>query len=134
MWGFAPFYILDNYVIDVRNLSAAREWYKEKLGLQEIHDRKEDDSGRPFADVCLFRSRESKSREKVGVCSLIELEPGTSPEKRHVIFYASHLEKVQKWLADRGVAIEAITNDSGGNRFFRFFDLDDNPIEVCVEP
>jgi catechol 2,3-dioxygenase-like lactoylglutathione lyase family enzyme len=126
MWGAPPFWIADNYAIDVRNLAAAREWYKEKLALREIHDRKEDDSGRPFADVCV--SKEG------GMCSLIELVPGAAPKGQHVIFYAKNLEKAQKWLTDRGVASEGITADSGGNRFFRFFDLDGNAIEVCVEP
>jgi hypothetical protein len=55
MWGGPPFFIPDNCTVDVRNLAAAREWYKEKLGLREAHDRTEDDSGRPFADLCIPR-------------------------------------------------------------------------------
>lgn len=129
MWGGPPFWIADSCAVDVRNVTAARGWYKEKLGLQEIHDRKEDDSGRPFADVCL-----PASRGMAGVCSLVKLEPGAVPSKQHVVFYTKKLEKAQQWLSDRGVATEAITADSGGNRFFRFFDLDGNAIEVCVEP
>ena len=126
MWGGPPFSIADNCAIDVRNVAAAREWYREKLGLREIHDRKEDDSGRPFADVCVSKD--------AGVCSLVELEPGASPGSPHVIFYAKDLEKARKWLIDRGVATEGITSDGGGNRLFRFFDLDSNAVEVCVEP
>jgi catechol 2,3-dioxygenase-like lactoylglutathione lyase family enzyme len=57
MWAGPSFWIADNCAIDVRNVVAARSWYKEKLGLREIHDRKEDDSGRPFADVCVSASR-----------------------------------------------------------------------------
>ena len=129
MWGGPPFWIADNCAVDVRNLTAALGWYKEKLGLREIHDRKEDDSGRPFADVCF-----SASRGMAGICSLVELEPGAAPSRQHVIFYAKKLEKARQWLIDRAVATEAITADSGGNFFFRFFDLDGNPIEVCVEP
>lgn len=129
MWGGPPFWIADNCAVDVRSIAAALEWYKEKLDLREIHDRKEDDSGRPFADVCVFRSR-----GMAGVCSLVELEPGAAPSKQHVIFYTKQLEKARQWLIDRGVPTEAIMADSGGNRFFRFFDLDDNAIEVCIEP
>jgi hypothetical protein len=33
MSGGPPFWIPDNYAIDVRNLAAARDRYKEKLGL-----------------------------------------------------------------------------------------------------
>lgn len=126
MWGGPPFSIPDNYAVDVRDLASARDWYKDKLGLREIHDRREDDSGRPFADVCVSKGS--------GVCSLVELEPGMAPDKRHVIFYAKNLEKAQQWLADRGVTTESITADAGGNRLFRFLDLDGNPIEVCIEP
>lgn len=126
MWGAPPFWIPDNCAIDVRNLVAAREWYKEKLGFRESHDRKEDDSGQLFADVAI--SKDS------AVCSLIELKSGAAPSKQHVIFYAKKLEKAHQWLVDRGIATEEITADSGGNRFFRFFDLDNNAIEVCVEP
>lgn len=129
MWGGPPFWIADNCAVDVRSVSAARDWYKEKLGLRDIQYRKEDDSGRPFADVGL-----SASRGMAGVCSLVELEPGAAPSKQHVVFYTKKLEKAQQWLSERGVATEAITTDSGGNRFFRFLDLDGNAIEVCVEP
>lgn len=73
MWGTPPFWIADGCAVDVRNLAAARDWYKE-LGLREIHDRKEDDSGRPFADVGI--SKDS------AVCSLVELESGAAPSKQ----------------------------------------------------
>ena len=127
MWGSPPFFMPDSCVVDVRNLGAARDWYKEKLSLQESHDRQEDDSGRPFADLCLSKHDEA-------CFSLIELEPGASPEKRHNVVYAKKLEKALEWFAERGVSVEAITTDSGGNRYFRFYDLDGNAIEVCVEP
>ena len=51
MWGKPPFSITDNCAIDVKNLAAAREWYKEKLALREAKNDREDDSGRPFADL-----------------------------------------------------------------------------------
>ena len=127
MRGSPPFFIPDSCVVDVRNLAAARNWYKEKLSLQESYDRREDDSGRPFADLCL-------SKHDTACFSLVELEPGASPENRHNILYSKKLEKALQWLAARGVSVEAITTDSGGNRLFRFYDLDENAIEVCVEP
>jgi catechol 2,3-dioxygenase-like lactoylglutathione lyase family enzyme len=127
MWGSPPFFIPDNCTVDVRNLAAAREWYKEKLGLRESHDRTEDDSGRPFADLCV-------SKSDGAFVSLVELEPGAAPGKQHAIFYAKKLEKAHEWLAQRGVTVESMAVDSGGNHFFRFRDLEGNAIEVCVEP
>jgi catechol 2,3-dioxygenase-like lactoylglutathione lyase family enzyme len=126
MWGKPPFFISDNYAVDVRNLSAAREWYKEKLGLRNVKTDREEDSGRPFADL-------STSNNDTFL-SLVELAPGVSAGNQHVIFFARNLEKAHQWLMERGVIVEPITADSGGNRFFRFQDLEGTKIEVCIEP
>jgi catechol 2,3-dioxygenase-like lactoylglutathione lyase family enzyme len=126
MWGKPPFTFADNNAIDVRNLAAAREWYKEKLGLHEAHSDRVDDSGRPFADLHVSGDDT--------FLSLVELEPGASRQNGHVIFFAANLEKAHQWLAGRGVTVEPTTTDSGGNRLFRFRDLEGNTIEVCVEP
>jgi catechol 2,3-dioxygenase-like lactoylglutathione lyase family enzyme len=126
MWGKPPFSIPDDYAIDVHNLIDMREWYKEKLGLRETNTHREEDSGRPFVDLHISNDET--------FLSLVELPAGTTAEKTHVIFYARHLEKAHEWLAGRGVFVEPITTDSGGNRLFRFHDLEGNNIEVCVEP
>jgi catechol 2,3-dioxygenase-like lactoylglutathione lyase family enzyme len=126
MWGRPPFSIADNCAIDVRNLAASREWYKETLGLREVPDDREEDSGRPFVDLRIANDN--------AFISLLELKPGTSAEGGHVILFAKNLEKAQQWLAGRQVFVEPITTDSGGNRFFRFQDLEGNKIEVCIEP
>jgi catechol 2,3-dioxygenase-like lactoylglutathione lyase family enzyme len=125
VWGKPPFSIPDNYAIDVRNLTAVRDWYKEKLGLREADDDREEDSGRPFVDLHISNNE--------AFLSLVELPPGASAETRHVIFFAKNLRKAHEWLAERGVLVEPITTDSGGNRLFRFQDLEGNTIEVCVE-
>ena len=126
MWGKPPFSIADNCAIDVRNLSASREWYEKTLGLREAPDDREEDSGRPFVDLHIASDDT--------FISLVELKPGASVDNRHVIFYAKNLEKAQQWLVGREVFVEPITTDSGGNRFFRFQDLEGNKIEVCIEP
>jgi catechol 2,3-dioxygenase-like lactoylglutathione lyase family enzyme len=126
MWGKPPFYISDNCAMDVRNLAAAHDWYTAKLGLRDVETDRKDDSGRPFADLTI-------SNDEIFL-SLVELAPGASAEKQHVIFFAGNLEKAQEWLTKRGVIVEPITTDSGGNRFFQFQDLEGNKIEVCVEP
>ena len=126
MWGKPPFSIADNCAVDVRNLAAACDWYKEKLGFHEADTDREEDSGRPFKDLCLSSDDT--------FLSLVELEPGAFPERQHVIFYAKNLQKAHQWLTGRGVAVQPATADSGGNRFFKFQDLEGNAIEVCVEP
>ena len=126
MWGKPPFSIADNCAVDVRNLAAACDWYKEKLGFHEADTDREEDSGRPFKDLCISSDDT--------FLSLVELEPGAFPERQHVIFYAKNLEKAHQWLKGRGVAVQPATADSGGNRFFKFQDLEGNAIEVCFEP
>lgn len=126
MWGKPPIVISDNCALDVRGLNALREWYKDKLSMSDSRAKREDDSGRPFADLIISNNGT--------ILTLVELAPGAHPEKQHVIFFAKNLEKARKWLADRGVAVESVTTDSGGNHLLRFHDLEGNAIEVCVEP
>src|ERR1700688_2447364 len=128
MWGKHPFWISDNCVIEVRNLGAARDWYKKTFGLREASGEREreDDSGRPFVDLRVSNDDTS--------LTLIERGAGASAPSEHVIFFAKNLEKARGWLTERGVTVEALASDSGGNRFFRFQDLEGNAIEVCVEP
>jgi len=71
MWGRPPFSIADNCAVDVRNLAASREWYKEKLGLREAPDDREEDSGRPFVDLHIASDD--------AFISLLELKSGVSP-------------------------------------------------------
>lgn len=126
MWGRPPFTITENCAIDVRDLAASRQWYMQKLGLRESHARESDDSGRPFADLFAFSDE--------ACISLVELPSGAPPEKRHVIFFAKKPENAREWIMQRGISVEPIIQDSGGNRFFRFRDLEGNFIEVCLEP
>jgi catechol 2,3-dioxygenase-like lactoylglutathione lyase family enzyme len=126
MWGSPPFTIAGDGVIDVRNLSAAHQWYKDKLGLREAKQNREDDSGRPFVDL------HASSTDTF--LTLIELPPGATAEKNHVILFTKNLDKTHQWLQSRGVAVEQPTTDSGGNPLFNFHDLEGNKIEISVEP
>jgi catechol 2,3-dioxygenase-like lactoylglutathione lyase family enzyme len=126
MWGSPPFTIAGDGVIDVRNLSAARQWYQDKLGLREAKHRRQDDSGRPFVDL--------HAPFDDTFLTLLELPPGATPENNHVIFFAKNLDKTHEWLKSRGVAEGQPTTNSGGNRLFDFHDLEGNKIEVSAEP
>jgi hypothetical protein len=125
-WGKQPFSIPDNYAIDVADLVAASEWYKEKLGLCETDSDREEDSGRPFTDLRIPNNGT--------ILSLLELPPGASAENRYIVFFAKNVKKAQQWLSERDVLVEPVMTDSARNRRFRFQDLEGNTIEVCVEP
>jgi catechol 2,3-dioxygenase-like lactoylglutathione lyase family enzyme len=126
MWGKPPFWISNNCGVDVRNLGTARDWYKKALGLREVSSDWQDDSGRPFVGLC--------AASDDAILTLVERGAATSVQNEHVIFFAKNLEKARQRPKERGVAVEAVTSDSGGNRFFRFQDLEGNAIEVCIEP
>jgi len=126
MWEKHPFWISDNCVMEVRNLGAARDWYKKTFGLREASGEREEDSGRPFVDLRV-------SNDETAL-TLVEREATSSAQGEHVIFFTRNLEKAREWLIERGVTVEALASDSGGNRFFRFQDLEGHAVEVCVEP
>jgi catechol-2,3-dioxygenase len=93
MWDKPPLSMPDSYAIDVRNLAGLREWYKQKLGLQEANTDREDDSGRPFVDLYISNGDT--------FLSLVELPSGANADKPHVILYAKQLERAHKWLIRR---------------------------------
>jgi catechol 2,3-dioxygenase-like lactoylglutathione lyase family enzyme len=126
MWGKPPFWISDSCAVDVRNLGTARDWYKKTLGFREVSSDRQDDSGRPFVDLC--------TSSDDTILTLIERGAAESAQTEHVIFFAKNLEKAREWFIERVVTVGTVTSDSGGNRFFRLQDLEGSVIEVCIEP
>ncbi|HYI77193.1 MAG TPA: VOC family protein [Chryseolinea sp.] len=50
---------------------------------------------------------------------------------RHVAFEVNNIEEANKWLTEKGVAVEPIrTDEYTGKRFTFFADPDDLPIEI----
>jgi hypothetical protein len=84
-----------------------------------------DDSGRPFADLCISKND--------CLVSLPKLPPGACAERPAVVFYAGKVEKCRKGLAERGVTVEPSPADSGGNHLLRFRAREGHSIEVCLE-
>jgi catechol 2,3-dioxygenase-like lactoylglutathione lyase family enzyme len=50
------------------------------------------------------------------------------------ILFTKKIEAAYEEFSSKGISVEPIQSDSGGNRFFRFRDLEGNAIEVCREP
>jgi len=116
MWRKHPFWISDHCVIEVRNLGAARDWYQKTFGLREAAGEREEDSGRLFVDLQVSNDDPA--------LRLVEREATSSAQSEHVIFFTRNLQKAREWLTERGVTVEAVASDLGGNRFFRFQDLE----------
>jgi catechol 2,3-dioxygenase-like lactoylglutathione lyase family enzyme len=125
MWGRKNFYFGVNISVGVRDLDLAVAWYQEKLGLHLTPLKSED-----FEAFLAF----AKSDE-TGL-ALVVIPPGQTKAavEGHPILFTKRIEAAYEEIASKGISVQPIQSDSGGNRFFRFRDLEGNEIEVCVEP
>jgi catechol 2,3-dioxygenase-like lactoylglutathione lyase family enzyme len=114
----------DAVVVEVRDVAAAQQWYSEKLGLRYSSTEVEQASvvlGYSDDDAELYLVEISGNERSEG-------QSGKPP-----IIFASKLAAAHEYLSSRGVAVGPLQTDSGGNRFFRFRDLEGNELEICQE-
>jgi catechol 2,3-dioxygenase-like lactoylglutathione lyase family enzyme len=125
MWSRKNFYFGDNISVGVKNLDQAVDWYQDKLGLQLSPLKSEDFN----AFLSLARN------DEIGL-ALVVIPPGATEAnvQRHPILFTKRIEAAYEQFSSKGINVEPIQYDSGGNRFFRFRDLEGNAIEVCSEP
>ena len=125
MWGAKSFYFGDNISVGVRNLELAVAWYQQKLGLRLTPLKSED-----------FEAFLSFSKCYDTGLALVVIPPGETRAnvEGHPILFKKKIEAAHSDLSSKVIDVGPIQSDSGGNRFFRFRDLEGNGIEVCVEP
>jgi catechol 2,3-dioxygenase-like lactoylglutathione lyase family enzyme len=125
MWGRNNFYFGDNISVGVRDLDQAVAWYTEKLGLRVTPLKSED------FDAFLSLSK----NDEVGL-ALVAIPAGETAAnvEGHPILFTKRIEACRDEFASRGIRVGPIQQDSGGNSFFQFEDVDGNSIEVCIEP
>ena len=114
----------DSVSVEVRDVAAAQRWYSEKLGLPYSSTDVEEASmvlgySKDDADLYLTEIPQSADAKK--------------QSSRPPIIFASKLEAAHEFLSSRGVELGPVQADSGGNRFFRFHDLEGNELEVCQQ-
>jgi len=114
----------DAVIVEVRDAAAAQRWYSEKLGLRYSSTTVEE------ASVVLGYSADDAELYLVEVSGNKDSE---SQAGRPPIIFASKLAAAHEYLSSRGVAVSPVQSDSGGNKFFRFRDLEGNELEVCQE-
>lgn len=132
MWGRTHFTSDGSVAAEVRNLDAAIEWYKEKLGLRYCSTKLPKDEG----DAVL-----GYSSDELIICLVDVSRREPPPEipvafegpKRPPILFTGKLARAHEDLSSRGIDLGPIESDSGGNQFFRFRDLEGNELEVCQE-
>src|SRR5712692_5605103 len=123
-WTKKVFSFQDAVTVEVRDLAAAQRWYSEKLGLHYSSTEIEEASmvlGYSHEDAQLYLVEVSGGKRSEG-----------QPDRPPIIF-ASKLAAAHEYLSSRGVAVGPFQSDSGGNKFFRFRDLEGNELEVCQE-
>jgi catechol 2,3-dioxygenase-like lactoylglutathione lyase family enzyme len=123
-WVKRVFSFQDYVAVDVRDIVAAQQWYKEKMGLHYSSTDVEE------ADMVLGYSNED------AYLSLVKITGSERPDTRHgrpPIIFAGKLTAAHEYLSSCGVDVGAVQQDSGGNHFFRFRDLEGNELEVCQE-
>jgi hypothetical protein len=116
----------DGVTVDVHDITAARLWYKEKLGLTYSSTDVEEEVG----DMVLGYSAEEifLSLVKAAGPERPNNRPGHPP-----IIFTGEIATAHEHLSSRGVDVGPLQQDSGGNHFFRFRDLDGNELEACQE-
>ncbi|MGA2098855.1 MAG: VOC family protein [Candidatus Acidiferrum sp.] len=122
MSWFGPKYS-GSIALGAQNPSTAADWYEINLGLtrdsEGLDDNEEGVTVRGFWGGCvIWLAHVLTGRKFVG--------------ERPVLF-TNDLEKSYEKLQSKQVKVTPIQADSAGNRFFRFYDLDENLVEVCSE-
>ena len=125
MWGRKNFYFGDNISVGVKDLDGAIAWYEEKLGLKLTPLKSEDFDA--------FLAFGKKDETGLALC-LIPPGQTTVNVEGHPIVFTKTIEAASEEFVSKGINVEPIQTDYGGNKFFRFRDLDQNVIEVCHEP
>jgi catechol 2,3-dioxygenase-like lactoylglutathione lyase family enzyme len=112
---------IDTVIVRVRDIEAAKRWYREKLGLEPTF---EDDGEQLAVLGCGGTSL------TLWQWASHEAAPSPADAGCYPIFSAVDVEQAWRTLRTRGVTVEPVT-DAGGVRWFRFRDLDGNQLEAC---
>ncbi len=113
---------VDTVILRVADLNAAREWYREKLGVRE-HFRHQKEN------LVVLNVGGDTS------LTLWQLKPGEEPASTtgsgaYPILMSDDVRKAHRMLSERGVKVEPVQS-GGSTLWFAFYDLDGNRIEVC---
>lgn len=119
------FYSAGDVVVYVHDVTAAKRWYSEKLGLHYFSNEGEE------IGIATGYS------DKAIVVYLVQIPAGEETSNRSPrppIMFAWKLADAHEYLSSRNVNVSPIQKDYGGNPFFRFRDLEGNEMEVCKGP
>ncbi len=114
-----PFLRLDTVILRVRDIKKARAWYQQKLGFRPTYS--DDDEKLVVLDL--------QGTTSLTLWQLKEKEKLTA-SSTYPIFLAEDIQAAHETLAAQRVKTEPVT-ENNGLRWFGFYDLDGNRMEVC---
>jgi len=123
-WNKKLFFSAGDVAVDVHDVAVAQRWYAEKLGLRYSSTEVEEASmelGYSPDEVVVYLVEVAGNKRP-------DSQPGRPP-----IMFARKVADARECLSSRGVDVGPIQFDSGGNRFFRFRDMEGNELEVCQD-
>jgi catechol 2,3-dioxygenase-like lactoylglutathione lyase family enzyme len=126
-WNKKIFEPSEGIVVEVVDVEEARRWYSEKLGLSYSSK----DVAEEEATIVLGYSE--RDDPVIYLCAVDGNQRADAQPGRPPILFAKKVESAHEYLSGRGVAVGPLQSDSGGNRFFRFTDLEGNEMEVCQD-
>ena len=132
--GMTPLY--GTSFVTVKDLNSAIEWYCDVLDVQKVSAGTNDlDLDRNYAGTAVTLGYPTTKGKFFPVITLIQIQPGNvfAPTEHRPILFTKDLNQIYGDLTLKQVA-GPIEQDSGGNHFFAFQDLEGNRIEVCLEP
>jgi catechol 2,3-dioxygenase-like lactoylglutathione lyase family enzyme len=122
--------------VAVKNLDSAIEWYCDVLDVLKVSVGTNDlDLDRNYAGTAVTLGYPTTKGKFFPVVTLTQIQPDNifAPTEHHPILFTKDLNQIHSDLTLKAVA-GPIQQDSGGNHFFQFTDLEGNTIEVCLEP
>ena len=122
--------------VSVKDLDSAIEWYCGVLDVAKVLAGTNDlDLDRDYAGTTVTLGYPTTKGKFFPVIKLIQIQPGNIfvPTAHHPILFTKNLNQIHSDLALKAIT-GPIQQDSGGNHFFAFQDLEGNRIEVCLEP
>lgn len=122
----SPFSGLDTVIIRVRDISAATAWYVQHLGAEAIYE----DEEQRLAVIEFGGDPEGTGAGST--LTLWQLAAGTAwaPSSTYPILATADARAAHAALAAQGVEVGELT-ETPGVWYFRFADLDGNPLEGC---
>lgn len=119
-----PFMLPEPIFIDVHDMKTARTWYEEKLACRAVLTEPEERTIEFEFDV---------GESHLVLTELSTEEKGPGGLAYPPILFTRKISQTRDWMSSRGIAVGPIQTNRAEQKFFRFWDLEGNELEVCED-